>query len=66
MAFILVVEDEESVRDLLLLYLEKEGFQVELASDGEEALKKMSEFPLISFFRPHASQKRWMGSVPGK
>ncbi|HOA98593.1 MAG TPA: response regulator transcription factor [Candidatus Atribacteria bacterium] len=42
MAIILVVEDEESVRELLRLYLEKEGFQVELASDGEEALKKMS------------------------
>ncbi len=40
MAIILVVEDEESVRELLRLYLEKEGFQVELASDGEEALKK--------------------------
>ncbi|MBP9015033.1 MAG: response regulator transcription factor [Candidatus Atribacteria bacterium] len=42
MANILVVEDEESVRELLRLYLEKEGFKVELASDGEEALEKMS------------------------
>ncbi|HPZ81258.1 MAG TPA: response regulator transcription factor [Candidatus Atribacteria bacterium] len=42
MANILVVEDEESVRELLRLYLEKEGFKVELASDGEEALDKMS------------------------
>ena len=45
MAIILVVEDEESVRELLRLYLEKEGFQVELASDGEEALKRCPEFP---------------------
>jgi len=42
MASILVVEDEGSVRELLRLYLEKEGFKVELASDGEEALDKMS------------------------
>ncbi|MDI3543615.1 MAG: two-component system, OmpR family, response regulator ResD [Candidatus Atribacteria bacterium] len=42
MASILVVEDEESVRELLRLYLEKEGFKVELAADGEEALDKMS------------------------
>jgi len=37
---ILVVEDEEPVRELLRLYLEKEGYQVEVAVDGEEALQK--------------------------
>jgi len=39
---ILVVEDEEPVRDLLRLYLEKESFQVIMAVDGEEALLKVS------------------------
>ncbi|WP_125185589.1 response regulator transcription factor [Desulfofundulus salinus] len=39
---ILVVEDEEPVRDLLRLYLEKEGFRVTTAEDGEEALIKFS------------------------
>lgn len=39
---ILVVEDEEPVRELLRLYLEKEGFQVEIAVDGEEAMLKFS------------------------
>ncbi|MBF7082910.1 response regulator transcription factor [Desulfallas sp. Bu1-1] len=38
----LVVEDEEPVRELLRLYLEKEGFQVEIAVDGEEAMLKFS------------------------
>lgn len=38
---ILVVEDEEPVRELLRLYLEKEGYQVEIAVDGEEALQKV-------------------------
>ncbi|SFG06116.1 two component transcriptional regulator, winged helix family [Desulfotomaculum arcticum] len=35
---VLVVEDEEPVRELTRLYLEREGFQVETALDGEEAL----------------------------
>ncbi|MGE5588428.1 MAG: response regulator transcription factor, partial [Clostridia bacterium] len=38
---ILVVEDEESVRELVRMYLENEGFRVETASDGEEALDKV-------------------------
>ena len=37
---ILVVEDEELVQELLRLYLEKEGYAVEAAWDGEEALSK--------------------------
>lgn len=40
MSTILVVEDEESVRELVRMYLENEGFRVETASDGEEALNK--------------------------
>ena len=41
MTTILVVEDEESVRELVRMYLENEGFRVETASDGEEALDKV-------------------------
>ncbi|NLG79279.1 MAG: response regulator transcription factor [Firmicutes bacterium] len=41
MSTILVVEDEESVRELVRVYLENEGFRVETASDGEEALNKV-------------------------
>ncbi|MBC7082917.1 MAG: response regulator transcription factor [Firmicutes bacterium] len=41
MSTILVVEDEESVRELVRMYLENEGFRVETASDGEEALNKV-------------------------
>ena len=66
MAIILVVEDEESVRELLRLYLEKEGFQVELASDGEEALKKMSrispDLVLLDLMLP----KKMDGKCAGK
>ncbi|MDI7246905.1 MAG: response regulator transcription factor [Bacillota bacterium] len=41
MSTILVVEDEESVRELVRMYLENDGFRVETASDGEEALNKV-------------------------
>ncbi|MGC8777984.1 MAG: response regulator transcription factor [Candidatus Caldatribacteriaceae bacterium] len=36
---ILVVDDEKAVGDLLKMYLEKEGFEVVVAHDGEAALK---------------------------
>ncbi|HOV80801.1 MAG TPA: response regulator transcription factor [Bacillota bacterium] len=38
---VLVVDDEELVQDLIRLYLEKEGFRVIEAWDGEEALAKL-------------------------
>lgn len=39
---ILVVDDELVLRDLLTKILTREGFQVAVVSDGEEALKKMA------------------------
>ncbi len=36
---VLVVDDEESVRELVELYLKKEGFEVIHARDGKEALR---------------------------
>jgi two-component system response regulator ResD len=36
---VLVVDDEEIVRDVLTRYLEREGFHVEVAADGEAALE---------------------------
>ncbi|MBU4532705.1 MAG: response regulator transcription factor [Eubacteriales bacterium] len=40
---ILVVDDEQAVRDLARLYLEREGFRVETAADGEEALARVAD-----------------------
>jgi signal transduction histidine kinase/CheY-like chemotaxis protein/uncharacterized membrane protein len=40
---ILVVDDEENVRELLSDVLESEGYQVELASSGREALEKFGD-----------------------
>ncbi|MDI3534116.1 MAG: two-component system, OmpR family, response regulator ResD [Thermosediminibacterales bacterium] len=40
---ILVVDDEEKILELVRLYLEKNGFKVFTANNGEEALKKVKE-----------------------
>ncbi|WP_040951234.1 response regulator transcription factor [Gorillibacterium massiliense] len=37
---ILVVDDEERIRRLLRMYLEKEGYEIDEAEDGETALQK--------------------------
>lgn len=46
---ILVVEDEARMRDLLRLYLEREGFTVVEAADGRQGLAKVAqeEFALV-------------------
>jgi CheY-like chemotaxis protein len=41
---ILVVDDEESIRYLFREELEEEGFAVEVAKNGEEALQKLPLF----------------------
>ncbi len=38
---ILIAEDEKSIADIIKFNLEKEGYEVTLAHDGEEALKKV-------------------------
>lgn len=40
---ILVVDDEERIRRLLRMYLEKEGYNIDEAEDGERALEKASQ-----------------------
>lgn len=42
---ILVVDDEQNIRDLAKLYLEKEGYTVETAVDGAEALLMVKQSP---------------------
>jgi DNA-binding response OmpR family regulator len=43
---ILLVDDEESIQKLLTYPLEREGFRVVAARDGEEALRRFSEEPV--------------------
>jgi DNA-binding response OmpR family regulator len=40
---ILLAEDEESLRDMISLNLEMEGYQVVVAKDGKTALNRASE-----------------------
>ena len=44
MSRILVVDDEQNICELLTLYLVKEGYSVETAGDGEEAVQKFMAF----------------------
>lgn len=44
MTNILVVDDEPNIRELLRMYLEKEGYRVDLAGNGLEALDKLASF----------------------
>lgn len=41
-ANVLVVDDEQKIREVVRMYLEKEGFSVGEAADGREALNKIS------------------------
>ena len=42
---LLLVEDDETLRETLALNLERQGYTVEQAVDGEEALDKVREDP---------------------
>ncbi len=54
---ILVVDDEQSITDLIKLDLEFEGYQVETAYDGREALEKVESFQpdviILDIMLPH-------------
>jgi len=41
---ILVVDDEESIRELYRAELSDEGYEVDLAADGREALRRLDAF----------------------
>lgn len=40
---VLIVDDEEGIRNSLAAYLKLEGYKVSTAEDGEEAIKKVRE-----------------------
>jgi two-component system, OmpR family, phosphate regulon response regulator PhoB len=58
-AKVLVVEDEEAISQLLAYNLEREGFRVDVAPDGDEALVAVSEarpdLVLLDWMLPNVS-----------
>ena len=44
---VLIVEDAPAIRALLTEFLAAEGFQVDVARDGQEALRKLTEPPVL-------------------
>ena len=71
---ILIIEDEKEIRSIVGKYMEQEGYQVELATDGLDGLSKFNEFkphlvildvmmPIIDGFQV-LSQIRQTSDVP--
>ncbi|MDR5659285.1 response regulator transcription factor [Serpentinicella sp. ANB-PHB4] len=56
---VLVVEDENHISDVIKAYLEKEGYQVTLATNGKEALKEIEQstvnFVILDLMLPDLS-----------
>lgn len=57
MVTILIIDDEEDIRDILKYNLEKEGFHVDVASNGEEGLLKIKsktpDLVILDVMMPH-------------
>ena len=64
MARILVVDDEESIRQLYSDFLEKKGFKVETAENGQKALDYLNnsrpDFILLDMNMPELSGKEFL------
>lgn len=52
---ILVVDDESSIRNLIRMQLEMEGYEVLTAADGREALERWNGLTGCTYFRCDAS-----------
>ena len=64
---ILVVEDEASIAEVVSLYLKRAGYQVQIASDGRQAMtifeKQMPGFVILDLMLPEVdglSLTRWL------
>ena len=54
--YILVIDDEDSIRSMFASYLENSGYQVDIAKDESEAKSLMSpEAPLLASVSPTRS-----------
>jgi len=60
LAKLLVVDDEDFVRDALTRYLSGRGYSVGEAANGEEALEALSA--ACGFVRPHVARRPHAGN----
>ncbi len=64
---ILVAEDEACLRDILNVTLEQEGYRAVLASDGDEAIKKIEkesfQMALVDMKMPGMSGKELVSKI---
>lgn len=61
---ILIADDEPYILRSLSFVLKKEGFDIETARNGEEALEKAQQFnPKILFLDVMMPKKRWIRSL---
>ncbi len=68
MAKIMVVDDEEDIRDSVKALLDSEGYEVETAQDGNDCLKKLSsgakpDLILMDFFMPGLSGRETIAKI---
>jgi len=65
---VLVVEDEESIRDLLVQVLHEEGYDVEAVADGQEALthldSRLYDLVLLDLNLPRVSGLNVLSAAP--
>ena len=63
---ILIVDDDTNICELLRLYIEKEGFEVSIANDGETALKMFDTVnPGFDPAGHHAARPGRLAGLPG-
>ncbi len=66
---VLIVDDEAAIRESLQTLLELEGYEVDVAGDGEEGLARLAERPydlvLLDFAMPDRERHRGPAGDPG-
>lgn len=64
---VLVVDDEETVRDVVAAYLDREGFEVDTAADGQAALeafeRRAPDMIVLDVMLPHRSGLEVLSSI---
>jgi DNA-binding response OmpR family regulator len=66
-ARVLVIDDNRDMRDLLRVVLEREGYAVDVAADGEEGLRLQSDRPsdvvITDIFMPNRDGLETVGQL---